>query len=64
MQLTSIPEYLATTENPVVQQTINIEDNLTWFKNLVDVLLRLKLEIKYDASYKSTIEAFLLRTCR
>jgi DNA polymerase-3 subunit gamma/tau len=64
VQLTSIPEYLATTENPVVQQTINIEDNLTWFKNLVDVLLRLKLEIKYDASYKSTIEAFLLRVCR
>lgn len=62
--LTSIPDYLATTDNPVVQQTVNIENNVSWFNDLVDYLLELKLAIKYDASAKSTIEAFLVRKCR
>jgi len=64
VQLTNIPEYLASDDNPVVQHTINIEDNLNWFKSLTDMLLNIKLEIKYDTSYRYTIEAFLLRFCR
>lgn len=60
MQLTNIPAYL----EPAVKQTIQIDDSLNWFKTFTDVLLNLKTEIKYDTSYKSTIEAYLLRVCR
>ena len=60
MQLTSIPAYL----EPAVQSTIHIDDSLNWFKKFADLLLRIKLDIKYDTSYKSSIEAYLLRTCR
>ena len=60
MQLTSIPAYL----EPAVQPTIQIADNLTWFRKCADLLLQIKLDIKYDTSYKSTIEAYLLRACR
>jgi len=64
IELTNIPGYFATTENPVVQQTVQIADSLNWFKKLADLLLTIKLDIKYDTYYKSTIEAYLLRACR
>ena len=60
MQLTNIPTYL----EPAVKQTIQINDSLNWFKAFTDLLLNIKTEIKYDTSYKSTIEAYLLRVCR
>ena len=60
MQLTNIPTYL----EPAVKQTIQINDSLNWFKAFADLLLNIKTEIKYDTSYKSTIEAYLLRACR
>ena len=61
---TSIPSYLATERNPVVQQTLNFPEIKTWLNDLTDLLLKIKLEIKYDSFYKSTIEAFLIRFCR
>ena len=61
---TSIPSYLATEANPVVQQTLNFPDIKTWLNELTDLLLKIKLETKYDSFYKSTIEAFLIRFCR
>ena len=64
INLTNIPAYLATEENPVVQQTVNFENSISWFNNLIDCLLNIKVEIKYDSSYLSTIKAFLLRFCR
>lgn len=64
ISITNIPEYLATTENPVVQQTIDIPGAIKWFNSLTDILLEIKLNIKYDTSYKSTIEAYLLKFCR
>lgn len=60
MQLTNIPTYL----EPAVQSTIQIENGLAWFKAFAELLLNIKIEIKYDTSYKSTIEAYLLRACR
>ena len=60
MDITSIPAYF----EPYVKQIVHIDDCLNWFKALNDLLLNLKLEIKYDTSYKSTIEAYLLRACR
>jgi len=60
VQLTSIPAYL----EPAVQQTVQIPDALAWLRAFADLLLKIKLDIKYDASYKSTIEAYLLRACR
>jgi len=64
LDITEIPHYLATAENPVVQKTCDIVDATAWFNNLVDILLQIKLDIKYDSFYKSTIEAYLLRACR
>ena len=60
MRLTNIPTYL----EPAIKQTIQINDSLNWFKAFTDLLLNIKAEIKYDTSYKSTIEAYLLRACR
>lgn len=62
--LTNIPAYLATPENPVVQETVKIANSLEWFRKLTDLLLTIKLDIKYDNSCRSTIEAYLLRACR
>lgn len=64
INLTNIPSYLATTENGIVQHTIKQAPNKDWFNSLVNMLLKLKLEIKWDAFYRSTIEAFLLQFCR
>ena len=61
---TSIPSYLAAETNPVVQQTIDFPDIKNWLNDLADLLLKIKLETKYDSFYKSTIEAFLIRFCR
>jgi DNA polymerase-3 subunit gamma/tau len=61
---TSIPSYLASEANPVVQQTIDFPDIKNWLNDLADLLLKIKLETKYDSFYKSTIEAFLIRFCR
>jgi DNA polymerase III gamma/tau subunit len=64
IEYTNIPAYLATENNPVVQQTLNFPDIKKWLNNLTDLLLRIKLETKYDSFYKSTIEAFLIKLCR
>lgn len=64
IELTSIPGYLATSENPVVQQTLKIDSPKAWLGKVVDMLLDLKLQIKYDTSLRNTIEAYLLRICR
>jgi DNA polymerase-3 subunit gamma/tau len=61
---TSIPSYLASETNPVVQQTIDFPEIKSWLNDLTDLLLKIKLETKYDSFYKSTIEAFLIRFCR
>lgn len=61
---TAIPAYLATVENPVVQQTLEFPEIKKWLNDLTDLLLRIKLETRYDSFYKSTIEAFLIRFCR
>mgnify|MGYP002508378458 CR=1 FL=1 len=61
---TSIPSYLASENNPVVQQTLDFPEIKSWLNELTDLLLTIKLETKYDSFYKSTIEAFLIRFCR
>jgi len=62
--LTNIPAYLATEENAVVQYTVEIPDALNRFNEFAKSLLDLKAAIKYDSSYKSTIEASLIRLMR
>lgn len=64
ISLTNIPEYLASEENPVAQFTINIEDNLNYFNKLVETLLEIKLNTKYDTSCKNTIIIYLLKFMR
>ena len=60
MQLTSMPAYL----EPAVQSTVHIDDSLNWFKKFADLLLKVKLDLKYDTSYKSSFETYLLKACR
>ena len=57
--VTNIPSYL----EPQVNEIICSVPDTSWFSTLVDILLQVKLEIRYDSHYKSTIEAFLLRFC-
>lgn len=57
--VTNIPVYLETNA-----RDLNAEiTDPSWFTSLVDTLLQIKLEIRYDSHYKSTIEAFLIRFC-
>lgn len=66
IQITNIPVYLETIQDPTVniKYTTSIENGLIWFNKLADRLLEIKAAIKYDMSYKATIEAYLLKTCR
>lgn len=59
LSITNIPEYLV----PVVNGIISAVPERLWYTRLVDTLLQIKLETRYDSFYKSTIEAFLLRFC-
>ncbi len=61
--LTSIPAYLATTDNAVVQYTVNIDNALSCFEKLVSLLLTIKSEIKYDTDYANTISAYFVKFC-
>lgn len=64
--LTNIPVYLETTENKEVnvKYAVSINNNLAWFARLSERLLELKQAIKYDLSYVTTIEVFMLKLCR
>ena len=64
VSMTDIPGYLATSDNPVVQQTVQPEGSANWLLDLVDALLEIKAAIKYDSSYKATMAAYLLRFMR
>ena len=59
LSITNIPEYLV----PVINGIISAVPERLWYTRLVDTLLQIKLETRYDSFYKSTIEAFLLRFC-
>lgn len=62
---TNIPSYLATEENPVVQfTTTSTENSLSYFRALAEAILEIKQVIKYDNSYKSTIEVLLIKFSR
>jgi len=64
LSITNLPEYLATEDNPVVQHTIDLAPNNDWFNLLVDTLLTIKQEIRYDQNSYTTVAAFLVRLCR
>lgn len=59
LSITNLPEYLV----PVINGIISAVPERLWYTRLVDILLQIKLETRYDSFYKSTIEAFLLRFC-
>lgn len=58
--LTKIPSYLESR----CAGFRNIQNAVSYSNLFVDKFLELKTLIKYDASYKITIEAFLVRLCR
>ena len=60
MAVTNIPGYL---QEAVNELTAQVTDK-SWYTTLIDILLEMKLEIRYDSSYKSTIDAFLLKMCK
>ena len=59
LAVTNIPDYLETQ----ARELITSIPDVSWFSSLVETLLQIKLETRYDSHYKSTIEAFLLRFC-
>lgn len=61
IDLTAIPTYLATDENPVVQFTVEAENSLELFNKLAENILDIKTQIKYDSNYKATISVMLLK---
>ena len=64
IEITSIPRYLATEENAVVQFTVNFENSLAIFMFIADKLVEIKSQIKFDQNYKSTILVLLLTIAR
>lgn len=66
ISVTNIPVYLETVNQKEinVQYTVGLQDALKVFNNLADKLLELKVAIKFDLSYKTTIEVTLLHLCR
>ena len=66
LDVTGIPAYFETVEDSSIniKYTVGIDNALTWFNKLLDQLLELKLNIKYDTSYKTTIEIYLIKICR
>ena len=66
ISITEIPQYLETVQDQSIniQYTTGIENGLNWFMKLVDRVLEIKNAIKQDSSAKTTIEAYLLKTCR
>lgn len=60
IEITAIPAYLATEENPVVQYTTNIPEALQYFNKLADRVLQIKAAIKSDANSKATVEIMLI----
>ena len=61
LEVTNIPAYLNTPDNPVVQYTTEqIENSLAKFNYIIDQVLKLKTSVKYDANYKTTIIITLL----
>lgn len=59
ISITSIPSYLASENNSVVQFTVQNKDS-EYFISLASKLLEIKTLIKYDLDYKSTILVKLL----
>jgi len=64
IKVTSIPEYLATENNAVVQYTVNQPASVAKFNFILDQLLDLKQLIKYDLNYKNTILIKFLQIAR
>ncbi len=64
IDMTSIPAYLATKENAVVQFTVKDENSLAFAQKLAEALLSIKQLTKYDGSVKSTIEVMLVKLSR
>lgn len=59
LSVTNIPAYL---EGEIQGFLTDLSDK-SWLKCVIATLLQIKLEIRYDSFYKSTIEAFLLKFC-
>lgn len=64
IDITNIPRYLATPENPAVQFIVDFDDSRNIFNKIADKLLELKSILRYDLNYKSTILIYLLQICR
>jgi len=65
INVTTIPAYLATKDNDAVGYTMTLVPDInTWLNKAIEALLNLKFQIKYDTSYKTTIEAYLLNLTR
>lgn len=62
--ITGIPAYLENSADHYINVEYTAKIELGFLNGFMDHLLKLKAEIKYDTSYKSTIEVYLLKACR
>lgn len=64
IDVTTIPAYLATPENAVVQFTVEQPNSVEVLSGLSNMLLELKTNLKYDLSNKTTAEISLIKFAR
>jgi len=62
-RITTLPDYLATDDNPVIQHTVSRCTDSGWLNKLITTLLTIKLETKYDFNSINTISAFFIKLC-
>lgn len=61
---TNLPAYLASETNGVVQYTVNFEKSISFFNDLCDIMLEVKLNSRYEDQPKDLLELYLLRFIR
>lgn len=62
--MTNLPAHLENSAENSISVSYTAQIDRKFLNGFLDHILKLKTEIKYDASYKSTIEAYMLKACR
>lgn len=64
VEITNIPNYLATAENAVLQYTVEMENCQAKLNYLLNHTLELKNMIKYDTNYNTTVKVMFIQMAR
>lgn len=64
ISVTGLPAYLASDSNPVVQYTVGFNGSLSFFNDLCDTLLNIRLNCRYDSQPKDLLDLYFLQFMR